>query len=103
MMDTLHRVGDKSNKMHYMISCLIFGVSVGCFKRETRQRSTEHCSSEYTHPLMNMVTRQPCEILVLQSSNCVLDYLLQLYLANIRLKNAATDVVITGYEALLIK
>uniref|UniRef100_A0A0E0J133 Uncharacterized protein n=1 Tax=Oryza nivara TaxID=4536 RepID=A0A0E0J133_ORYNI len=39
------------------------------------------------------IVRENYEILVLQTE--FLDYLLQLYLANIRLKNAATDVVIT--------
>uniref|UniRef100_A0A0E0R7B2 Uncharacterized protein n=1 Tax=Oryza rufipogon TaxID=4529 RepID=A0A0E0R7B2_ORYRU len=39
------------------------------------------------------IIRENYEILVLQTE--FLDYLLQLYLANIRLKNAATDVVIT--------
>uniref|UniRef100_A0A0D3HKV8 Uncharacterized protein n=2 Tax=Oryza barthii TaxID=65489 RepID=A0A0D3HKV8_9ORYZ len=47
------------------------------------------------------IVRENYEILVLQTE--FLDYLLQLYLANIRLKNAATDVVITVYEPLLIK
>nr|AAX94927.1 Similar to small GTP-binding protein [Oryza sativa Japonica Group]ABA92955.1 expressed protein [Oryza sativa Japonica Group] len=47
------------------------------------------------------VQQENYEILVLQTE--FLDYLLQLYLANIRLKNAATDVVITVYEPLLIK
>lgn len=69
---------------------------LGHFQGQTRQRSTKHCEGKF-------YLFQLFDILDMVFSEHVGMCILQVYLANLRLKGVGTDVLVTAYEPILIK